>query len=268
MSPQLLRAAWIIFTTHLWRTVTSGRALLCALLALIPLGACFLISQFVEEEGPPPPEATLLMGWFLLVQVLVPLVSLLLGSAAVSEEVEDRTLTYLVTRPFPRPAVLLGRWMASMVFVTVLLGLSGYAVSNWLVALSGPGDGSVVLPEDFTAGLVRTIVLGGVVYSALFAGAGAFLKRPVLMGLAYTFVIEFLAANAPVGTQRFTIQYYLKSYLLGDHPELLDELGRTFLRVELQTPADALQTLLMIFGATLVLGSWRMSRKQFLLTES
>ena len=263
----LLRTTWIIFTTHVGRTFVSGRALACAGLALLPLLACFIISQFIDEHGAPPRKAALLMGWMMLVQVLVPLVSLLLGSAAVSEEVEDRTLTYLVTRPFPRPAVLLGRWLAALVFVLALLGLSGFAVSNWLLAMSEVREAELELPPDFTQRIVLTILIGGTVYSALFAAAGAFLKRPVLMGLAYTFVVEGIAANAPLGTQKMTLQYYLKSFLLGERQDLLDELGPRFLRVELLEPAAALQTLGLIFGITLLAASWWMSRKQFLLND-
>jgi len=267
MSPLFVRATWIIFTTQLRRTLFSGRALLCLLGAAVPLAVCFGLEFVIQEEGPPPPQAALLIGWLLLVQVLLPLTSLLLGSAAVSEEVEDRTLTYLVTRPFPRPAILVGRWLAALFLIELLLGVSGYVTSSWLTGLSGPGDGSFVLPDDFPERLTLTLLIGGVIYSALFAAAGAFLKRPVLMGLAYTVVFEGLAANAPLGTQKIALQYYLKSFLLGDDPELLDVLGRTLLRVELQEPAQALQVLLVVLGVVVVAASWRMSGKQFLLSD-
>jgi ABC-type transport system involved in multi-copper enzyme maturation permease subunit len=38
----------------------------------------------------------------LLVQGTVPLLALILGASVVAEEIEDRTLTYLFTRPVPR----------------------------------------------------------------------------------------------------------------------------------------------------------------------
>ena len=64
------------------------------------------------------------IGWVLMVQGTVPLVALILGSAVVAEEIEDRTITYLFTRPIPRAAVLLGRWLATALVLELCLLLS------------------------------------------------------------------------------------------------------------------------------------------------
>src|SRR5262249_34267142 len=124
----------------------------------------------------------------------------------------------------------------------------------------------VELPVGFASRLVLTALLGGAVYSAVFAALGALVKRSVLIGIGYCFVVEGLLANLPGQNQKLTILYYLKSFLLSGETELLAKFSDTPLApLELATPFAALRTLFLVLLVALALGGWRLTRREYVL---
>ena len=114
----MLRATIILCQFHFWRLCFSKRLFACLAVSALPVAAAFLIKTISPYVGPPP---TIELAWFLIVQFVVPVLALILGSAVVAEEVEDRTIIFLFTRPSPRMTILLGRWLASLAILGVLL---------------------------------------------------------------------------------------------------------------------------------------------------
>jgi len=261
-----LRTAVLLFTAQLRRVVLSKRALICLLLAGVPVAASIIVRLGIAHHGEGPPEIfTVVLGWLFLVQTVVPLIALIVGSAAVAEEIEDRTITYLITRPIPRGAILIGRWAAGLVLVLTLCAASAAVVFALIGDIGAIDPDEPPLPPEIVPRFYRTVLLAGLAYSALFAAAGTFMKHPVLVGLAYTAVVEGFLANLPGANQALTIQYYLKSYLLGDFPELAERYQEFFKFIELEPPAGALSTLGIITVVALGVGVWRLSRRQILL---
>jgi hypothetical protein len=82
-----LRATTILFLAHLRRTFVSRRALLALGVAGVPVGFALLIALVSKHEGPPPFSAVMHIGWFTLVQTIVPFLALIVGSAVVAEEI-------------------------------------------------------------------------------------------------------------------------------------------------------------------------------------
>ncbi|NOT28878.1 MAG: ABC transporter permease [Planctomycetes bacterium] len=258
-------ATLILFQAHLKRTFFSKRALISAGLCCLPVAASLLIATISRFEGPPPLEVVLHMGWFLHVQTIVPLVALIVGSAVVAEEIEDRTITFLFTRPIPRAAILVGRYLAALVLLVVVLGASSALVIRILSGLHGAEGQEIVMPAGFQLRLFACVLLGGAVYSAVFAALGALVKRPVLVGIGYCFVFEGLLANLPGQNQKLTVLYYLKSLLLGGNAELLPMFSETLAPLELATPAAAVRTLVLILVAALAIGARRLASREYVL---
>src|SRR5262249_13054139 len=144
-------ASLVLFQAHLKRMFLSRRALISAGLCCLPVVGALLIRLIssVERSGPPS-EGVVAMGWVLEVQTIVPLVALIVGSAVVAEEIEDRTITYLFTRPIPRAAILVGRYLAALVLLAVVLGASSSVVMRLLSDLPPEHRGEEVeLPAGF-----------------------------------------------------------------------------------------------------------------------
>lgn len=146
------------------------------------------------------------MIWMLFLRFIVPVLAVFYGTALMADEVEDKTLTYLFTRPIPRGAVLVGKYLA-YVACTMLVVLPAVMLVYFLVVPFRE------VPGTFTS-LVTDLGLLGLglaVYGAVFAFVGAFFKRPLVLGLVFTFGWEPTVMVLPGYLKQFTIAYYLQA---------------------------------------------------------
>ena len=262
---QILRTTILIFRAQLWRTLRARRTLVCGLIAIIPPLLTFLITMFADPEDV---QGILFqrVGWIALMEVVVPILSLIAGAAVVSEEIEDRTITYLLTRPIPRPAILLGRWLACFVWIGLLLVTCTFAIA--VAARFGSPDSTD--PELFGP-LVRSLVwaalFGGAVYTSLFAALGTIVRHPMIVGLVYSFAIEGFLSGLPGRAQSLTIKYHLRSFAGGLAPDDWNVVPM-FRMTELDPSSEAGTTLAILTLIALFLGSFVLSRRQYVMTSS
>src|SRR5712692_3118451 len=117
-----------------------------------------------------------MMIWLVYIRFIVPVLGVFYGTALIADEVDDKTITYLFTRPIPRRAVLLGKYLA-YVACTVLLVLPSVVLVFFLVVPTGGGSIAGAFPS-FAADL-GMLAVGLSAYGALFALIGARFKRPL-----------------------------------------------------------------------------------------
>jgi len=257
--------------TQLVRSLALRRSWLVYAFTLMPtLVALLLATQArrVTAEG-----IATNFAWFLFLQVVVPLVSLLQGQAVIAREVEDRTITYLFSRPIGRPAMFLGRTLGALVF-TLLLLLAG-AVLLLLAAGQGP-TGKLPNPDAFPLAswtadgvvlpFLAAVALGALTYTTMFATLGVFTKHPMIAGLAYTFAIEAFFATLPGSSQALTVQYYLRSWIAG-HGAPSWEKVEGFDMAVFESPTRVLVKLGLVVLLALALGTWRIRRREFVLSS-
>jgi ABC-2 type transport system permease protein len=179
----------------------------------------------------------------------------------VAEEIADRTIVYVLTRPVSRAGFFLGRWLAAAFAVSLLLL---FGVAALVLAASALG---VDLAPTFTPTVLGVTLLGGIVYCALFAALGTFLKHPMIVGLGYTFAMEGLLANLPGESQGLAIQHHLRTALVGFGGEAWAEVGRGSALVRYGPAPEAVSTLLVTLAVSLVLGCLIIRRKQYVLAS-
>ena len=146
------------------------------------------------------------MIWMLFLRFIVPILGVFYGTALMADEIEDKTITYLFTRPIPRGAVLLGKYLAYLVCTSLVVLPSVMLVYFLLVRFAD-------IPSTFGQ-LVTDLALLGfglAVYGALFAFVGAFFKRPLIIGLVFIGGWEQTALALPGYMKRFTVAYYIQS---------------------------------------------------------
>ena len=76
------------------------------------------------------------MIWMLFLRFIVPVLGVFYGTALMADEVEDKTITYLFTRPIPRGAVLVGKFLAYLACTFLVVLPSVMIVYFLLVPLS------------------------------------------------------------------------------------------------------------------------------------
>ncbi|MFN2447777.1 MAG: ABC transporter permease [Vicinamibacterales bacterium] len=145
------------------------------------------------------------MIWMLYLRFIVPVLGVFYGTALMADEVDDKTITYLFTRPIPRGAVLVGKYLAYLVCTGLVVLPSVVLVYFLVVPFRDVGRSFPQLLVDL--GLLG---LGLAVYGAVFAFVGAFFKRPLVIGLAFAFGWEQVVLALPGYLKQFTIAYYVQ----------------------------------------------------------
>ena len=208
-----------------------------------------------------------LMVWGLYLRFTVPILGAFYGTALIADEVEDRTLTYLFTRPISRGTVLVGKYLGYLVCTSLVVLPSVVLVYFIVVPLLGGSIGASfpILVTD-----VGLLGLGLAVYGALFALIGAWLKRPLLTGLVFVFGWEPVATMVPGYMKNLTVAYYLQGLV----PHAVPQEGATsLLRMALQvfqTPLPFwmnIVTLVAIWVVALLAAVWVVEHREYVLEQ-
>ena len=257
------RAARAVFDLSLDGMVFSRRSLLMALLVAAPVLFAILYRVLSATHGEPPlgpPDIYALMVAVYWIRNVLPLAALFYATSLIADEVEGRTLTYLLTRPLTRSAIFAGKFAAYLA-TTFTLALPA-AVATFFILMTAPnapalGPAAADLPRD-----LGVMLLSLVAYGALFGLLGVVLKRPVIPGLVFLYGWELLA-NLPGYLPRFTLTAYLRSLLPYRPPsEDMTELFGQALPVAL-----SLGTLAVLVALFLGLALWIFSRREYVLEQ-
>lgn len=242
----------------------TGKTRVFALVGLIPVALAVVVRIVLHgRSGDMAAVFTeILMVFFL--QFYIVILSLFFGTSVTAEEVEGKTLCYLVTRPIPKPAVVLGKYLAYALLMALMVAVS-LALSYFIL-----NAGRLAQPSLYLTflGYLGVLVLGILAYTAFFTFLGAVLKRAIILGLMFGFGWENVIQYFPGSTQRFSIVHYLKS-LLPYRPMGGGGRGVALLlfRLEPTSPVTAVLMLAVIAGAFLALACWAFRTKEYLYEE-
>lgn len=135
----------------------------------------------------------------LVIRTVLPLVALVIGTAAIGSEIEDGTMVYLLVKPIPR-------WRTALVKALVAAGLTAALVVPPVVItgllVSGLGSASMAT----IIGFALATIVGGTAYAFVFTALGAITSRALLVGLVYTLLWEGVIAGLLEGTRYLSIR--------------------------------------------------------------
>jgi ABC-type transport system involved in multi-copper enzyme maturation permease subunit len=256
-------AARAVFDLSLDGMVFSRRSLLMALLVAAPVLFAILYRVLSATHSQPPlgaPDLYALMVAIYWIRNVLPLAALFYATSLIADEVEGRTLTYLLTRPLTRTAIFAGKFAAYLA-ATFTLALPA-AVVTFFILMTAPdaaplGPAALDLLRD-----LGVMLLTLVAYGALFGLLGVLLKRPVIPGLVFLYGWELLA-NLPGYLPRLTLTAWLRSLIR--HRPAEEGLSGLFQQV---LPADqALLVLLTVSVLLLGAAAWIFSQREYVLEQ-
>ncbi|MCH7477551.1 MAG: ABC transporter permease [SAR324 cluster bacterium] len=194
-------------------------------LAILPVALAALISAVLGEDETSNREFinTLLDG--LLIAGILPLVMMVLATTAFGNELEDRTLSFLVLKPVPRYLIVLPKLLASVIVGGSILIASGVAAT--LLGASGVGAVLVVIDGQIQAvAAVSLALLAGVItYAAIFTWAGLITTRALAFALIYVFLWEGLVSSLLTGARYLSVRGYTLGILHGIDDQSFETLG-------------------------------------------
>jgi ABC-2 type transport system permease protein len=182
---------------------------------------------------------------------LLPVWSLAFASEALGGERENNSLVWLLSRPIPRPAIYLAKYLAQLPW-SAALNLGGFAI----LCLSAGDLGRQALRLYWPAVLWATLA-----FTALFHLFGAFFRRPAILAIVYTFFLEIILNLMPGYLKRVSLTFYARCLVYdegGPHGVAPDN-PINYLPVTGSTAQMVLAGTTVIL---LVLGAWLFARTQ------
>jgi hypothetical protein len=231
----------------------GGRLFALLLLVLVPVLIATAISY---ARGRVNSEAYAWIMLFFVYQVVVPFIGLFLGVGALGDEIEGRTITYLFTRPIPRPVLYVGRLLGYAAGFSLLLAAAVLAIQ----ALLGRR-----IPGLETGGATAAaIAVGGFcAYLALFALLRTLFRRALYLGAFLAFVFEGLVSKLPgARISQISIWHHMAVLFTkcADTGSLDPDLVASILPTE--TARGSALALAVTFGAALLAGAVLVHRRE------
>jgi ABC-2 type transport system permease protein len=177
---------------------------------------------------------------------LLPLATLILATAALGDEIEDKTLQYLALKPISRSRIVLGKFLAVMV-ITVPIVWIGITVT-WAVASWGHASEM----RDMLWPMLAASLVGMLGFGSVFLLLSLVIQRALLFGVFYVFIWESALSRFLPGIRSISISHYTRSMFV----RLLDDR-----RITIDGPS-ATQTIVITIACvvvvSLVLSTWRL----------
>lgn len=193
----------VVLTLSLRQLAGGKRIWLMLVLAAIPL-VFAVIFALVDSEATAAEFSDGLTN-ALIASTILPLVMLVLATAAFGNELEDRTLAYLVLKPIARWRIVLPKLFAPLLVGGLPVAFSG-ALATLIIT-----DGDV----GHAAATAAALLVGAVAYAALFTWAGLAVRHALPFGVAYIFVWEAALSSFLGGTRFLSVRQYTLAVVQG-----------------------------------------------------
>jgi len=217
------------------------RAILMVLLAALPI----LVALLIRVGGGRPDAPEILDT--LVIRTVLPLIALIVGTAAIGSEVEDGTFVFLLVKP-------IARWRIAIAKLTVASGLTAVLVVPPMLITAALIGGFAADSVAVAVGFAVAAIAGGAAYACAFTTLGALTSRALIVGLAYTLLWEGVLAGLLEGTRFLSI----RQATLGVAGSLT---GVDFRRGALD-PAIAVVVLGVVIAGSVVLTTYLLRRFQ------
>jgi ABC-2 type transport system permease protein len=270
----LIASTLRIFDLSLGQMLWSRRSVFLAILVGGPvvLAVAIRLISTLTALGSPRVQGTRIGGealfgmmiWLLYIRFIVPVLGVFYGTSLIADEIDDKTITYLFTRPIPRASVLLGKYVAYLACTTLIVLPSVVLVYFLIVPIRG---GSIGAAFPSMAADLGMMAVGLASYGALFGLVGARLKRPLVIGLVFAFGWEPGVLLFPGYLKRLTVAYYLQALVPHAMPD--DSAATLLLRIVSDVPSlgVSLLSLAVLTGSALWLAARAVNRREYVLEQ-
>jgi len=189
------------------------------------------------------------------------LVALFYGVSLIADEVDNKTIIYLFTRPIYKYSIPFAKF--AVYILTTFLILIPPAIITFLIISIGTLD-----MTDFTNSLavfskqLAVIIFALIVYGAIFLFLGAWQKHSILIGLIFAFGWEKMILIVPGILRRFSVIHYLLSLF----PRGVLQSGFNILPPEANVKSPEITSIIVLSSIFIVffgLSLFAISRKEF-----
>jgi ABC-2 type transport system permease protein len=169
----------------------------------------FALIRFLPGSDDSLREMRLVMGEGIFLGIvtatLLPLATLIVATAALGDEIEDKTLQYLTLKPISRTRIVLEKFVAVLIvsipIAWVMLTFT-YLVQCW---------GRLDDTNDMVWPMLASSVVGILGFGSLFMFVSMIIQRALLVGIFYVFVWETALSRFLPGIRSISVRHYSQS---------------------------------------------------------
>ncbi len=143
----------------------------------------------------------------LILFFFMPIVAMIYGASIIRDEIEDKSITQILTSPLKRELAYLGYYLSlaiSLSIIMVIIVTVGFLSFFGQLGIDGDALG-------IYADVCALSIIGSLVYSSLFLFISLPLKRPLYFGLFYAFIWEGFIGSVPGRIQELALKHYIRS---------------------------------------------------------
>ena len=242
--------AWLPVSTLTLLQFSAGKAIrFVVFFSALPIifGAIFRVGDI--DDSPEIFFSGVMLSTVL--GTLLPIASLILATSAFRDEIDDRTLVYLVVKPISRFRIVAEKYLAVTESTVFALWLG--TIVTWAVIAGSSMPDTV----DVLVAAVVTVLVGVAAYSALFIAISLLVPRALVVGILYTLIWESLLSRFIPGVWTLSVRHYVESVYV----RLVDDPG-----VSLDNSVQLISAFIAIavlIGLSLALSTLRLRTMDF-----
>ena len=142
----------------------------------------------------------------LILFFFMPVMAMIYGSSLIRDEMEDKSITQIVTSPLNRIVTYLGYYIGLSISVSIIMLLiftAGFLTFFGALGFSDAGE--------IYSGMAAMVIIGSFVYSSLFIMISVLINQPIYFGLIYAFIWEGFIGSIPGRMQLLAVKHYVRS---------------------------------------------------------
>jgi ABC-2 type transport system permease protein len=184
------------------------RGLLLFILPGVLLALCVLLALTLDNTSEFSVDLLQMFG----LAVIVPLVSLLAATGALSSEIDDGSIVYLLSKPIKRSTIILTKTLVAIAVILVLGALPMFVAGLVL---------DVHDPQTAVAFGIGSLV-AGIAYTGIFIALSVMSGNAVTIGLIYALLWEGVMGQYVDGAKTLSIQQWSLAVIhkLTDSPDV------------------------------------------------
>ena len=186
------------------RQFVGGKAVR-AVFALGMIPALFALIYRIEPDIDRPRRFLDDIVLQVMLPSVLPLAALILATGAFGDEIEDRTLPYLVLKPITRFRIVLEKMLASAVVSIPIVSIG--AVVSWFLVFTDTGGDHM----DVLWAILASTAVGVLLYSSVFMLLSLLIRRAILASIIYSLVWESVLGRFIPGLRYLSIRHVVSS---------------------------------------------------------
>ncbi|MDQ2681974.1 MAG: ABC transporter permease [Chloroflexota bacterium] len=195
------------------RQFTGGKAVRAVLgLSLIP--ALFALIYRIDPDIEDPRRFLDDIILQVMLPSILPLAALILATGALGDEIDDRTLPYLMLKPISRFRIVVEKLLSATVVSIPIIALGGL-ISFFLVFTGDAGDNL-----DILWAIVLATAVGVLLYSSIFMLLSLLIRRAILASIIYSIVWETVLGRFIPGLRYVSIRQVVTSVYTSTLPKI------------------------------------------------